>query len=239
MQNKKSLLQRLLVIYVTFFIVLVASLAHSVLPNFTKGYAEGARMGHDMLRNIESGTPRMIYMLAGIPVERGPEFEIGHGSADDPSRSIRGRVTQIALTVGEDAPGISVYGMAFRSIGGKVWMYGCMMLGKCFFIAIIVLMFLIIRSLRRSIREERTLDRRNDTMLRAIGGLTILTEVLNDLVAWSMARRAAELLAGSDYLIDTGLRISYTTLIMGILIIFAAEVFAIGQNLSEEQRLTI
>ena len=28
MQNKKSLLQRLLVIYITFFIVLVASIAH-------------------------------------------------------------------------------------------------------------------------------------------------------------------------------------------------------------------
>ena len=28
-------------------------------------------------------------------------------------------------------------------------------------------------------------------------------------------------------------------IIMGILILFAAEVFAIGQNLSEEQKLTI
>ncbi len=239
MQNKKSLLQRLLVIYITFFIVLAASIAHSVLPNFTKGYSEGARMGHEMLRDLESGTPRMIYMLTAVPVERGAEFEIGHGNADCPSRSVRGRATQIALTVGEDAPGISVCGMAFRSIGGRTWMYACMMLSMCSFLAIIVLMFLIIRSLRRSIREERTLDRRNVTMLRTIGALTILSEALHDLVEWSMARRAAELLAGSGYTIDTGLHVSYTTLIMGILILFAAEVFAIGQNLSEEQRLTI
>ena len=33
--------------------------------------------------------------------------------------------------------------------------------------------------------------------------------------------------------------VSYTNIIMGILILFAAEVFAIGRNLSEEQRLTI
>ncbi len=35
--------------------------------------------------------------------------------------------------------------------------------------AIVVLMFLIIHSIRRSIREEHTLDRRNVWYLRAIG----------------------------------------------------------------------
>ena len=39
MQNKKSLLRRLLAIYVTFFVVLVVSLAHSLAPNFSRGYA--------------------------------------------------------------------------------------------------------------------------------------------------------------------------------------------------------
>ena len=34
MQNKKSLLQRLLVIYITFFIVLVASIAHGIQRYF-------------------------------------------------------------------------------------------------------------------------------------------------------------------------------------------------------------
>ena len=51
MQNKKSLLQRLLVIYITFFIVLVASIAHGILPNFTRGAAEGAEMGNDIAEN--------------------------------------------------------------------------------------------------------------------------------------------------------------------------------------------
>ena len=52
-------------------------------------------------------------------------------------------------------------------------------------------------------------------------------------------RRAAELLAGNGYAVDTGFHVSYSMVIMGILILFAAEVFAIGQNLSEEQKLTI
>lgn len=42
MQNKKSLLQRLLVIYITFFIVLVASIAHR-LAQFLAG--RGGRRG--------------------------------------------------------------------------------------------------------------------------------------------------------------------------------------------------
>ena len=50
---------------------------------------------------------------------------------------------------------------------------------------------------------------------------------------------AAELLAGSGYTVDAGFHVSYAMIIMGILILFAAEVFAIGQNLSEEQKLTI
>ena len=94
------------------------------------------------------------------------------------------------------------------------------MLCPLLYLAIIVLMFVIIHSLRRSIREERTLDKRNVWYLRAIGMLTIVTELISDTV-------------------DAGFHVSYAMIIMGILILFAAEVFAIGQNLSEEQKLTI
>ena len=75
--------------------------------------------------------------------------------------------------------------------------------------------------------------------LRAIGGLAIATELLNDLANRAMNLRAAELLAGSGYTVDTAFHVSYSTIVMGLLIVFAAEVFAIGQNLSEEQKLTI
>ena len=75
--------------------------------------------------------------------------------------------------------------------------------------------------------------------LRTIGLLTILAELISDTVNWAMNSRAAELLAGSGYTVDTGFHISYAMIIMGILILFAAEVFAIGQNLSEEQKYTI
>ena len=123
--------------------------------------------------------------------------------------------------------------------GGSGWIYAMVMVCPLFYLAIIVLMFMIIHSLRRSIREERTLDRRNVWYLRTIGLLTIAVELIGNIVDWIMNRRAAVLLADSGFTVDTSFHFSYLMIIMGILILFAAEVFAIGQNLSEEQKLTI
>lgn len=236
MQNKKSLLQRLLVIYITFFIVLAVSIAHSILPEFSRNFNKGAKMGQDIASKWQSGTPRMIYMLGDVEVSGQREFEI-EGLPE--GITAQGSVRNINLIVEQDSEGISAMGLAFRSIGGNVWLYVLVMLGSLSYIAIIVLMFLIIHSIRRSIREETPLAKRNVWCLRVIGMLTILTELCRDMVDWSLSTRAAELLASSGYSVDTIFHVSYANIIMGILILFAAEVFAIGQNLSEEQKLTI
>ena len=177
MQNKKSLLQRLLVIYITFFIVLVASIAHGILPNFSRGAAEGAELGNDIAEKWKSGVPRMIYMLGDIRVTGQPETAVEIAAAN---------VRKLALVVEQNAPGTSPLGLAFRSIGGSAWLYALVLLCPLLYLAIIVLMFVIIHSLRRSIREERTLDKRNVWYLRAIGMLTIVTELISDTVDWVM-----------------------------------------------------
>lgn len=113
------------------------------------------------------------------------------------------------------------------------------MLAPLAYLAIIILMAKIIYSLRHSIREEQPLVKGNIWSLRIIGGLTIFIELLQGFLDWRLATKAAEMLAGSPYTVDTSFPISYTNIIMGILVIFSAEVFAVGQNLSEEQKLTI
>ena len=219
MQNKRPLLQRLLVIYVAFFIVLAVSIAHSLLPNFTKGFGQGTELGKEIAAEWMQGNPCAFYLLSDVAVQA--------------------TAGCLELLVVEEAPGATPLGMAFRSIGGTPWLYALTMLNALVYPAIIVLMCIIIRSLRRSIRNECTLDRRNTRYLRAIGVLTILSELCGDLSAWWMNRRAAEVLAGTGLEVDTGFAVSYGTIIMGILVLFAAEVFAIGQQLSEEQKLTI
>lgn len=238
MQNKKSLLQRLLVIYITFFIVLLASITHSFLPSFTKGFNEGTALGDDIVKSWASGTPRMIYLLGDIALQGKIPFQID-GLTSLPGRHIEAYVHEIELKVDQDAPNTSVMGLAFSSIGGSAWLYALVMAGMFSYAAIIVLMFIIIHSLRHSIREERALDKRNVWLLRTIGLLTILSELCRNTTDWFMSHKAAELLANTTLTIDTTFRISYSTVIMGILVLFAAEVFAIGQNLSEEQKLTI
>lgn len=239
MQNKKSLLQRLLVIYITFFIVLVTSLAHNFIPAFTRGYSEGAEMGCDIMKSWMSDKPRMIYILNNIPIDdltTATDLDLSREG-----RQISAKVVpaKISMIVQEEDTGTSPMLLAFRSLGGELWLYALTMFGVLAMVAIVVLMFLIIHSLRRSIREERTLPRSNAWMLRTIGLLTIVSELALDIVQWRMALRAASLLEGTQYAIDTHFDVSYSTIIMGILVLFAAEVFAIGQNLSEEQKLTI
>lgn len=237
MQNKRPFLQRLLIIYIAFFGALVAGLALEFLPGFSQGYADGDEISMDLAKNWGSGTPRLIYMLENIRVKEGPQTSIELPTA--PDMKIGTKIRNIGMVVEQEAPGASIVGLAFRSLGGSGWIYASIMLCMGAYLTIVVLMVLIIRSLRGSIREERPLDKRNVWYLRAIGGLAIATELLDDLVGRAMNLRAAELLAGSGYTVDTTFHVSYSTIIMGILILFAAEVFAIGQNLSEEQKLTI
>ena len=152
MQNKKSLLQRLLVIYITFFIVLVASIAHGILPNFTRGAAEGAEMGNDIAENWKSGIPRMIYMLSDIRITGQPENTVEIAAA--PGMEISAKVKQLGLIVKQDAPDASPVGLAFRSVGGSGWLYALVMLVPLLFLGIIVLMFT--RCAVRSARSARS-----------------------------------------------------------------------------------
>lgn len=239
MQNKKSLLQRMLVIYITFFVVLAAGLTHSLWPKFSRGYNEGAIMGQDIARSLAEGDPREIFILGELPLTDEIAFPI-EGQDSLSGMRIISEVKHLTLTVDRPAkPGTSPLRLAFGSLGGNPVFYLLTMLEMASYVAIVVLMFLIINSIRRSIREERTLKRRNIWYLRTIGFLTIFAELSTDFTTWRMKTRAAELLAGTNIDIDTTFTVAYPTIIMGLIIFFTAEVFAIGQNLSEEQKLTI
>ena len=222
MQNKKPFLRRLLAIYITFFAVIIADLALEVGPGFKQGWSDGNEMGTDITKNWVLGAPRRIYMLENIRIAAGPGIEL----QTKPGTQITTQVRKIGLTIEEEAPGASILSLAFMLCGVA-------------YLAIIVSMFLIIHSLRCSIREEEPLRRHNVGLLRLIGALAIATELIDDLVSWTMSSRAAELLAGSGYTVDTAFHVSYSRILMGVLILFAAEVFAVGRRLSEEQKLTI
>ncbi len=236
MQNKKIYLQRLLVIYVAFFAVLLAGFAWDIVPNLTHGVEEGTRMGHEIAAGYEQAQPQAQYMLWNIPIRNAQPEVI---DTDEEQRTILGEISTLSLAVKEPADERSTMHMAFAAIGNSVLIYALMIGSALCFPIIIVLMYFIIRSVRRSIREELPLGRNNVWLLRAIALLTILTELMSQGGIWLMNNKAAEVLAGSGYEVNTTLQLNFGTLIMGLLLLFAAEVFEIGRELGEEQRLTI
>ena len=255
--RKSSYLRRLLMIYIGFFALLACSFLFDFLPSLSQGVSSGIELGNEINEAYQDEEPKQFYMVLNIPLNGSEGVELTPITADT---QITAYPTTIALEVTE--PMVADQGVnqiAFAAIGNSPLTY-ILMIGSalCFpiivvlpltyilmigsalcFPIIVVLMFLIIRSVRRSIREEEPLAKRNALLLRAIALLTILSELLGKLGLWQMAKRAAALLAESDYVVDTTFHLNYGILLMGLLLLFSAEIFVIGRDLGEEQKLTI
>lgn len=235
--NRKSYLRRLLVIYVAFFGILITSFAVEVIPSFTQGLKEGTELGTELSEVYDAPEPRSIYMLWNIPIRRAESITI---CAQNPDREVTGLLSNLTLQVEEPAASYrSAMQLAFAAIGNSPWIYALMILSALTYPVVVVLMFLIIRSVRRSLREDKPLEHCNALLLRAIALLTILGEVFDSVGMWMMTHRAAEVLSTTAYEVDTTFRLNFGMLVLGLLLLFAAEMFKIGHDLSEEQRLTI
>lgn len=106
--------------------------------------------------------------------------------------------------------------------------------------AIFILIFKILGSLRRNFRTGNVFERRNIRLTKAIGKVLVLASLLNSTTVWLNNRAAARWLAAtSDIVVDTSFTFIHSQIIMAILILFIAEVFAIGYEQMEEQKLTI
>lgn len=236
MQHKTTYLKRLMALYIAFFAVLLVGLTLDVAPGFRQGLAAGTSMGQDLSKQLGQTTPQSSYLLFNCPLERPTATPV---ATADSLLQITALPSNVTFHVTEPAGDHSKWWYAFAAVGGSPWVYWMTVAAALSFLIIIVLMGLIIRSVRRSIRKEMPLKKCNVWYLRIIALLTICTELCNSISSWMMARRAAELLTDSGYAINTSFQFGYSALIMGLLILFAAELTAIGRDLGEEQKLTI
>ena len=94
-------------------------------------------------------------------------------------------------------------------------------------------------SLRKSIRDEQPLRHSNILRTRAIGILILVAELSEALMKYISNTEAARLLEGTSFEVVGTFPLSYWNVIVGILFLFMAEVFSLGTQLSEEQKLTI
>ncbi len=236
MQRKTGYLKRLLMIYIAFFALVAGSFLLEVMPAFDEGLSSGLELGEELNEAIREEQPKQIFMLWNIPIKRSEPIAI---TTANESQAVEGHLSTMSFAVTEPLNEQSPSQIAFAAIGDSPLIWLLMIASALCFPAIIVLMFFIIRSVRRSIREEETLGQGNAWMLRAIALLTICSELLGQVSQWQMNCRAAEVLRGSGYTIDTNFHLNFGMLIVGLLLLFSAEIFKIGRDLSEEQRLTI
>lgn len=214
---KKSLSRHLRFIYVTYFLALAFGLTLSLISAFSSirhnsQDTAGDRRNYSVEARID---PKQID-IEGLP--ENATFEI--------------QTALINVTLDEKQS----IGNSFKVLANSNTAYFLLMLNGGMSIAIFVLIALIIKSLRKSINEESIIPKIDITRTRIIGILLIAIE------CGSMAITHINQLEAQRLLADTSLHVSMNfnvNFIMGILIIFMAEVFSISSQLSEEQKLTI
>lgn len=227
MQDKKRIYKHLIVIYILYFIMLVAGLLKAVQA-FTSGVSAGMLQAEQELAN---GYEHSYYVTADL---RSPAGAIEVAGLPE---KVEVAAAHLDLRVTE--PGMLTIGDALRVQADSGYVYLLLCISGLLFLAVLVMIALMINSLRKSIRDEQPLRQSNIRRTRIVGVLLIVSEICNALVLYINQTKAAELLAGTAYEVTNCFALNYWNLIVGILFLFMAEVFAIGTQLSEEQKLTI
>lgn len=231
MQNKKRLHKHLLAIYIIYFIALVIGFTTQFIPDFARGYSDA---GRTMSQDLNQGSQRTYYVSATMR-NADPEADaIVIPSLPD---HIKPQLEQVKLLVSVNEN--YTLGNAFKVMANNGYAYLFMMITAFSYLAILILIALIINSLRKSIRDEQPLCHRNITLTRAIGILILVAELSDAATKYINQAEATRLLSGTAYEVAQSFPVNYWNIIVGILFLFMAEVFSIGTQLSEEQKLTI
>ncbi len=232
MQNKRKLYKHLIIIYIIYFAVLIGGvLLHA--PNFSRGFQIGMdRAQREVVTNESGAQPQHSYMLRAELFNPQGDLKI-----DGLPKEAEVITTSVYFAVHE--PGAMNVEEAFRIYADSKAAYGLILFSGLSFLAVLVFIALIINSLRISIREELPLSRSNIRRTRIIGILLIVSELCEAAVAYINQQKAVEVLAQSPYEVLTSISINCWDIIMGLLFLFMAEVFTVGTQLSEEQKMTI
>lgn len=229
MQNKKRLHRHLLTIYVIYFVALFVGFMATIVPSFSRGWNDAENMVNqsEML-----GDGRIYSVSAPLITGQGEKLRI-----EGLPEGVTSDIQQIALRV--RVPESYTIGNAFKVNANSGCAYLLMLIMGVSFLAVFVLFALIINSLRKSIRNEQPICQCNISRTRWIGILILVAELSRASVLYINIREASRLLAGTSLEVATTFPLNYWEVIVGILFLFMAEVFSVGTQLSEEQKLTI
>lgn len=233
MKSKKTILRRITVLYIIFFAVI----AFSIVRSFSRFSGDDFNTGrNDAKRMIKKEMPtdkqvEILYDLHTTTSKSG--FEIPVYTQQQDGIEIYARLASLDIEATVPA-GVSFGGISASSYNLIYWTVAVLI-----YVAVFVILFIIIGSLRKSIRNDDVFRKSNIALTRAIGILLIIASLLFSLISWLEATATAPYFAGSPYQINTSFPFNFSEIIMGVLIFIIAEIFAISTSLSEEQKLTI
>lgn len=229
MQNKRRLYKHLMIIYVFYFVALVIGFLSTIAPSFSSGWREAQQT---MDTDFTQGDVRTYYVYAPLRAS-GSELSAVEGVGANTSVSVDN--VRLRVTVPEKY----TVSNSLKVMANNGFAYLLSMLTGVAYLAVFILIALIINSLRKSIRDEQPLRHGNIGRTRAIGILMLVAALSESFMKYINIREAATLLQGSALQVDTTFPLNYWNIIVGILMLFMAEVLVVGTQLSEEQKLTI
>lgn len=236
-KQKKSLRRHLLVIYIFYFLALAAGFIHSFMPHVSSSLATGWQAASEDIRMLEKHgiAQRTYFLTARLQNDQSDEtlFPIATGHA---SITTEAEYTGANIYVKTDEDSDPATVRALNKIVYTTLLFIPVLLAK---LSILILVALIINILRKSVRNEQPLPGRIITYTRAVGFLMILAEACTGFGAYIYHCTARTILEGSALHVAASFPLNYWNIVMAILVLFSAEVFSIGSQLSEEQKLTI
>ncbi len=226
MTSQPKILRRINALYAIFFLIVLVSMVVGITgTDFRAGFNEGLEHG---MSKKETITP-FVELKNDISVT-GYNIPV-YASADS---SVVGFARTNTLDLRLEGPGADRLGSA-----ATAWGMAMIMLSVFLYLGVVVVMFVILGELRKSIKENNVFSRNVVTLTRVIGVLLITASILSDVGNYIRNQYAARFFEGSDFVIANGFPITFKEIIMGVIVLFIAEIFAIGYDLTEEQKLTI
>lgn len=228
MQPKKKILRRITSLYIIFFVIIITSIILSlnsaaVKQAFSMGYNDAVRIQD---REGEGREIDIFYDINGVRSDF--EFDTMVYSNADSSVIVKGRPAAMDFEV-----------TSHKKASAKTSVVALVFASAFIYIAIFVIIFIIISSLRKSIKTDVGFSKRNIMHTRSIAFLMIAQSLISSLSSYLESNALASYFTESPFVVDTAFRFNFAEIITGILIFVIAEIFAIGYNISEEQKLTI
>ena len=234
-RQKDKKLKRLRQLYAGLMILVICLVALTLL-GFFHGFKAGWNTGEMMM--MDEGALRTMTFDMNVKNDREfSQFGAPVGVSADSTTAVYARVNAYDVLVAAKAPASAYTG---KVVVSQLLSLAALACG----IAVFLFLFKILASIKNSLKKGTVFSRKVVKYMRYLGVLVIATAIAMDVSVYLAHLNTIETLSAcapeSGLSLAAGVPVdSVTELFAGVMIMFIAEVFALGYDIEEEQELTI